>query len=161
MIRNTMFETLLLLRGRSNTVIQFTTSSDENLKQSIPLHSLSVDDRNFKFNDVHVTAAQQIAEAAAKHNVSRLIHVSSYNADPTSESQFYASKVFTIKTLLTCQGLGELAVREAFPSATIVRPPPMFGVEDRLLNALAAPRFYWHTASLEKPTMRPAYVCLW
>jgi len=51
------------------------------------------DERSFKFNDVHVTAAQRIAEAAAKYNVSRLIHVSTYNADPNSESQFYASKV--------------------------------------------------------------------
>jgi NADH dehydrogenase (ubiquinone) 1 alpha subcomplex subunit 9 len=51
------------------------------------------DGRNFKFNDVHVTAAQNIAEAVAKYNVSRFIHVSTYNADPNSESQFYASKV--------------------------------------------------------------------
>lgn len=51
------------------------------------------DRRNFKFNDVHVTAAQRIAEAVAKYNVSRLIHVSTYNADPNSESRFYASKV--------------------------------------------------------------------
>ena len=59
-----------------------------------------VDERNFKFNDVHVTAAQHIAEAAAKHNVSRLIHVSTYNADPTSESQFYASKVVKMPSFI-------------------------------------------------------------
>ena len=53
----------------------------------------SVDDRNFSFNDVHVTAAKHIAEAVVKYNVSRLIHVSSFNADPASESKFYASKV--------------------------------------------------------------------
>ena len=52
-----------------------------------------VDDRNYSFNDVHVTAAKHIAEAVVKYNVSRLIHLSSYNADPASESKFYASKV--------------------------------------------------------------------
>jgi NADH dehydrogenase (ubiquinone) 1 alpha subcomplex subunit 9 len=55
------------------------------------------DDRNFKFHDVHVAAAQRIAEAVAKHNVSRFIHLSSYNADPNSESKFYATKVFQFK----------------------------------------------------------------
>jgi hypothetical protein len=47
-----------------------------------------------------------------------------------------------------------------FPSATIVRPPPMFGAEDRLLNPLGAPRFYWSSSSLDKPTFKPAYVCI-
>ena len=108
---------------------------------------MGTNERNFKFEDVNVTAARNIAEAAAKYNVSKLIHVSSYNADPTSESKFYASK-----------GAGEIAVREVFPEATVVRPPPMFGQEDRLLNPLAAPRFYWASSPLEKPTYKPAYV---
>ena len=34
----------------------------------------------------------------------------------------------------------------------------MFGTEDRLLNALAAPRFYFTSSPLETPTFRPAYV---
>ena len=62
------------------------------------------------------------------------------------------------KQFLILQGLGEIAVREIFPETTIVRPPPMFGVEDRLLNPLAAPRFYWTSTSLEKPKLQPAYV---
>jgi len=49
--------------------------------------------RNFSFDDVHVEGAARIAEASAKYDVDRLIHVSSYNADPASESEFYASKV--------------------------------------------------------------------
>ncbi len=35
------------------------------------------------------------------------------------------------------QGKGEEVVRQIFPETTIVRPAPMFGFEDRLLNRLA------------------------
>jgi NADH dehydrogenase (ubiquinone) 1 alpha subcomplex subunit 9 len=63
------------------------------MKQSPPSLNTLADGRNFKYHDVHVTAAQRIAEAVAKHNVSRFIHMSSYNADSNSESKFYASKV--------------------------------------------------------------------
>lgn len=34
----------------------------------------------------------------------------------------------------------------------------MFGAEDRLVNALAAPRFYYTSSPLETPIIRPAYV---
>lgn len=86
---------LMLLKELLSTVIQYTISLGEILKLSIPSSLLinSLMERNFNFNDVHVTAAKRVAEAVVKYNVSRLIHVSSYNADPTSESQFYASKV--------------------------------------------------------------------
>jgi uncharacterized protein YbjT (DUF2867 family) len=62
------------------------------MKQSVPI-LVQANGRNFSFIDSHVTAARHIAEAVAKHNVSRFIHVSSYNADPKSPSKFYSSKV--------------------------------------------------------------------
>jgi hypothetical protein len=34
----------------------------------------------------------------------------------------------------------------------------MFGGADRLLNPMAAPRFYFHSANLRAHTLRPAYV---
>jgi len=49
-------------------------------------------------------------------------------------------------------------VREIFPETTIVRPPPLFGAEDRLLNPLAAPRLYFTSSPLTTPTFKPAYV---
>lgn len=49
--------------------------------------------RNFSLEDVHVEGAERIAEAVAKYDVDRFIHVSSYNADPTHVSEFYATKV--------------------------------------------------------------------
>lgn len=82
--------------------------------------------RNFSLEDVHVEGTERIAEAVAKYDVDRYIHVSSYNADPNSPSEFYATK-----------GRGELVAREIFPETTIVRPAPMFGFEDNLLLRLA------------------------
>ena len=38
---------------------------------------------------------------------------------------------------LRAQAAGEAVVREAFPSATIVRPAVLVGVEDRLFNSYA------------------------
>ena len=79
--------------------------------------------KNFDLDDVHVWGASRIAEAVAKYDVDRFIHMSSYNADVNSSSEFYRTK-----------GLGEQAVRSIFPETTIVRPAPLFGYEDKLLN---------------------------
>ena len=51
--------------------------------------------RNFDLEDVHVEGAERIAEAVAKYDVDRFIHVSSYNADPNSPSEFFSTKVRT------------------------------------------------------------------
>lgn len=49
--------------------------------------------RNFDLEDVHVEGAERIAEAVAKYDVDRFIHVSSYNANINSPSEFFATKV--------------------------------------------------------------------
>jgi len=72
------------------------------------------------------SGAAQIAKIARENDVSRFIHVSHLNAKADSESAFYRTKYE-----------GEVAVREAFPEATIARPGPLFGGEDWLLNAVA------------------------
>jgi hypothetical protein len=79
--------------------------------------------RNFTFDDVHVKGAGRIAKVSASVGVPRLVHVSHLNATPSSTSQFYRSKA-----------AGETAVRGAFPAATIVRPGPMYGHEDKFLT---------------------------
>ena len=50
--------------------------------------------RNFSLEDVHVEGTERIADAVAKYDVDRFIHVSSYNADPNSTSEFFATKVY-------------------------------------------------------------------
>ena len=49
--------------------------------------------RNFDLEDVHVEGAERIAEAVAKYDVDRFIHVSSYNANKDSPSEFFRTKV--------------------------------------------------------------------
>jgi len=40
-----------------------------------------------------VEGAERIADAVAKYDVDRFIHVSSYNADKNSPSEFFKTKV--------------------------------------------------------------------
>ena len=82
--------------------------------------------RNFDLVHVHVEGAERIAKAVAKHDIDRFIHISSYNADKNSSSEFFRTKAY-----------GEQIVRDIFPETTIVRPAPVFGFEDRLLHRLA------------------------
>ncbi|KAM0755192.1 NAD(P)-binding protein [Meredithblackwellia eburnea MCA 4105] len=105
------------------------TQIEECLRHSDTVYNLVGRDyttKNFSFNDVHVSGARRIARIAHLSGVSRLIHVSHLNASPTSKSAFYRTKFD-----------GELAVQDAFPEATIVRPGWMYGHEDRLLNTMA------------------------
>lgn len=83
--------------------------------------------KNFSLEDVHVEGTERIIEAVKKYDVDRYIHVSSYNADPDSKSEFFASK-----------GRGEQVARFNLPQSTLVRPAPIFGFEDNLLIKLAS-----------------------
>ncbi|KAI9788626.1 MAG: NADH-ubiquinone oxidoreductase 40 kDa subunit [Peltula sp. TS41687] len=106
-----------------------TQSIEESVRHSDCVYNLigrEYPTKNFTYEDVHVEGAERIAEAVAKYDVDRYIHVSSYNADKDSPSEFFKTK-----------GIGEEAVRKIFPETTIVRPAPMFGFEDRLLHKLA------------------------
>ncbi|KAF7990650.1 hypothetical protein HCN44_000455 [Aphidius gifuensis] len=89
--------------------------------------------KNFTFDDVHVHGAKTLAKLCQQSGVERFIHMSCLNANPHPEpilmkggSKYYKSK-----------WEGELAVREAFPNATIVRPAIIYGQEDRFFNIYA------------------------
>ena len=81
---------------------------------------------NTSFTEAHVDVPRTIAELCTELQVDNLIHVSSLNASPDSASEWARSKYE-----------GEMAVKEAYPWATIVRPSQMFGIQDRLLNWFA------------------------
>jgi len=87
--------------------------------------SLYVERGNATFRSVHVEAAARVAREARRAGVERLIHVSGVGADPSSNSAYIRSR-----------GEGELAVKAAFPDATIVRPAVMFGPDDTFLNPM-------------------------
>jgi uncharacterized protein YbjT (DUF2867 family) len=74
----------------------------------------------------HIGAAN-VAQAAAKAGVARLVHISAIGADEASDAVYGRSK-----------GAGEAAVRTAFPGATILRPSIVFGREDAFINRFAA-----------------------
>lgn len=101
--------------------------------------------KNFKFNDVHVAGAQRIASIADAMGVARLVHVSHLNADANSPSAFLRSKAE-----------GEEAVRRAFEGATVVRPGPMYGHEDRLLNQIASWPITWRV-NYGQTRLRPVH----
>jgi NADH dehydrogenase len=80
-----------------------------------------------KMQSIHVEGARHVAEAARKAGVRALVQISAIGADPNSPSNYGRTK-----------GLGEEAVRKAFPKASIVRPSLAFGPEDKLTNRFAA-----------------------
>jgi uncharacterized protein YbjT (DUF2867 family) len=77
------------------------------------------------YSAVHVHGAGNIARACRQHGVARLVHISGIGADPASHSAY-----------IRARGLGELAVQEAFPSATVLRPSVMFADDGGLLSGL-------------------------
>ncbi len=79
------------------------------------------------FEDVQANGAGHIAEAAAAAGVSTLVHVSAIGADKNSDAVYAQTKAE-----------GEKRVREAFPSATILRPSIVFGPEDDFFNRFAS-----------------------
>jgi len=106
-----------------------TPSLEESVRHSDVVYNLvgrTYPTKNFTLEDVHVEGPERIAEAVAKYDVDRFIHISSHSADINSPSEFLRTKA-----------RGEKVVRDIFPETTIVRPAPMFGFEDNLLHKLA------------------------
>ena len=75
---------------------------------------------------VNARGAGHVAEAARAAGATTLVHISAIGADPDGASRYARSK-----------GLGEAAVRAAYPAATIIRPSLVFGPEDQLTNRFA------------------------
>jgi len=91
---------------------------------------LYVENRGETFQAVHVkgarTVAEAVAEAAARGGAATLVHISGIGADLASESSYVRARA-----------AGEIAVRETFPKATILRPSVLFGPGDSFFNSLA------------------------
>jgi NADH dehydrogenase len=80
-----------------------------------------------RFELLHHTGPARLARLAREAGVERLVHVSALGAEPRSSSLYARTKA-----------AGERAVRDAFPTATILRPSLVFGPEDQFFNRFAA-----------------------
>jgi NADH dehydrogenase len=79
------------------------------------------------FELVHHTGPARLARFAREAGVDRFVHISAIGADPRSSSAYARTKA-----------AGEQAVRDAFPTVTILRPSVLFGPEDQFFNRFAA-----------------------
>ena len=79
-----------------------------------------------RMHATHVDGARNVAEAAVEAGVDALVHISAIGASAESPSAYGKTKAE-----------GEALVREAFPTATLVRPSLVFGPEDALFNRFA------------------------
>jgi NADH dehydrogenase len=75
------------------------------------------------FQALHVDGAATIAKAAVAQGAERFVQISAIGADPASPSAYGRTKA-----------AGEAAVRDAFASATIMRPSIVFGPGDAFFN---------------------------
>jgi NADH dehydrogenase len=87
--------------------------------------SLYREGRDVSFREIHVDAARRVAEAVRARGVARLVHLSGIGSDPASSSPY-----------IRARGDGEVAVRDGFAAATLLRPSAMFGPDDPLITAL-------------------------
>jgi len=108
---------------------------------------------NFSYEDVNVKLPKTLAEICTEMQVDHFIHVSSASASPTAKSVWSRTKYE-----------GELAVKEAFPWATIIRPTQLYGKDDRLLNWFAKCQQSMRCVPLiypdagKEPLIQPVYV---
>ena len=97
---------------------------------------------------VHAEGAGKLAAAAKSAGATAFVHVSAIGSDPESESEYGRTK-----------GLGEQAVRSAFPRATIIRPSTVFGPEDEFTNRFAGmARFPFLPVIAPKTRFQPVFV---
>lgn len=78
------------------------------------------------FQGTQALGAANIAQLAAEAGIRNFVQVSAIGADPDSKSNYARTKAE-----------GEAAVRQAIPSATILRPSIIFGPEDGFFTRFA------------------------
>ena len=81
---------------------------------------------NFKFEDVNIHGPKLLARLARECGVKSFIHISALNAREKPKRLFMPKPSNFLKT----KWLGEKAVLEEFPDATIFRPADMYGTGD-------------------------------
>lgn len=136
----------------------FSILNEEQVKQAISRSNVVVnligrrmESMQYTYEDSHTEWPKRLAKiVAASPQVERFIHFSDIGADEKSLSRRMKSKA-----------LGDKAVREILPSATIIKPAPVVGDEDYFFNVYtyfvkSAPAIFLPDDGVAK--MQPTYV---
>jgi len=115
----------------------------------INLMGVGSETSRWSYHDIHATFPSVLATICAEQGVERFVHVSALGASVDAPAGWSVSKA-----------IGEELVKEAMPSATIVRPAIMFGDEDRFLNRIAkvSQSFPFMPTINPQAKMQPVYV---
>lgn len=102
-----------------------------------------------KFSKVQAEGARVVAEATKAAGIETFVHVSAIGADAGSASAYARSKAE-----------GEAAVLAAIPSAVIMRPSVIFGIEDSFFNRFATMARYFPAVPVvgAQTKFQPVYV---
>jgi uncharacterized protein YbjT (DUF2867 family) len=87
--------------------------------------SLYAERSGVTFEAVHVEGARRVARLSARHGAERFVQISGIGADTRSRSRYIRTR-----------GEGELAVRNEFSGAVVVRPAVMCGPGDAFLTKI-------------------------
>jgi NADH dehydrogenase len=87
--------------------------------------SLYAERDGITFEAVHVKGARRVARLSARHGAKRFVQISGIGADTRSRSRYIRTR-----------GEGELAVRNEFSGAVVVRPAVMCGPGDAFLTKI-------------------------
>ena len=94
--------------------------------QAVSLIGVLFEGRKGEFDRLQARLPGEIAEAAARGGLERVVHISAIGARAGSPVAYARTKAE-----------GEAAMRAAFPAATILRPSVVFGPEDGFFNRFA------------------------
>ncbi len=92
----------------------------------ISLVSILYESGRQRFDAINVAGAKAVAAEAKKAGATSFVHVSALGVEQSRDTRYGRTKL-----------AGELAVREAFPEATILRPSLIIGPEDGFFQRFA------------------------
>ncbi|VDL75235.1 unnamed protein product [Nippostrongylus brasiliensis] len=96
----------------------------------INLIGTRVPTKNYDYYEVHERGARRLARLSREMGVERFIHMSALGATTNPGKGHYVKE----SNFLRSKALGEIAVRDEFPTATIVRPSLIYGELDGFIR---------------------------